>query len=68
MTRGWKSSEFWSMVLTTLVTVGVAFGFVRPEAQADLSKAIIDVIAMVVAVLPNLVYIISRTWLKGKSS
>lgn len=66
MTKGWKTSEFWTMVLSTAVSLGVMFGVIRPEAQQNLTGAVVTIIGAFFAILPQLWYILSRTWLKGK--
>jgi hypothetical protein len=66
--KGVKTSEFWAMIAATAVSLGVAFGLIRPEAQGDLSTTISNIVAAVAAIAPSIAYIMSRTWLKAKTT
>ena len=69
---GKKTSEFYTMLIALVVSIGVMFGFIKPSMQEDLIQslnAIIHSIFILIATIsPAITYIISRTWLKAKTA
>lgn len=75
MKSGIKTSEFWMALVPQIVTIGIAIGFFKAEASADLTTALNTVVggvALVVSVYASFMsavqYIKDRTYLKSKDS
>lgn len=68
---GWKTTEFWAVVVLAVLSVAVAAGVITPEQSEQISNAVvqtIDAVANLVSVLAPLagviMYIWSRTMVK----
>jgi len=69
---GKKTSEFYAMIISTIVGLLVVFKVVEPVAQQELAGTlqtiVASIIGLVTAIGPGIAYIFSRTWLKTKSA
>ena len=69
---GKRTSEFYTMIGSMLVGLLVIFKVVEPTAQAELTTNInaivMAIVALIGAIGPGVAYILSRTWLKAKTS
>jgi hypothetical protein len=69
MKTGIKTTEFWLVVVSSIVAVLVAAGVIDPTQGADLETAVGEVINAVinlVAVLTPLVGVVSYVWSRTK--
>ena len=67
MKSGVMTTEFWAMILSTVVGVGVMSGLVEPSAKDTLVQSLNALVGATMAIVPIVSYIASRTWLKAKT-
>ena len=69
---GKKTSEFYAMIISTIVGLLVVFKIVEPVAQQELAGSLqtilASVIGLITAIGPGIAYIFGRTWLKAKTT
>ena len=69
MKPGWKTTEFWMTIVTTLLALAVTFGVITPqdsdELQVALSKCIGAAVVFVTSAYTIVMYIRSRLTLKA---
>ncbi len=66
---GWKTTEFWLVVLGSLLTVAVAAGWITPEQSTQISDAaaqVIEAVAALVAALMPLISVVAYVWSRTK--
>ena len=57
---GWKTTEFWVSIATSLAGILTMFGIFTPEKAAALPVAIEQIVGGVVAIVPIVGYVLSR--------
>jgi hypothetical protein len=67
MQSGYKSTEFYTTLISTVVGLAVLAGFIKPEESSLFTNALVTIIGGLLTLIPPLVYIINRTWLKSKT-
>lgn len=67
MQKGYQTSEFYITIITMVVGILVSAGVVVPSHANELITAITTLVGGVVTLVPVIVYIINRTWLKSKA-
>lgn len=72
MKAGWKTTEFWVVIVSSVVAVAVAAGYLRPDdasAITDSTAQVFEAVARLVEVLAPIVgplaYVWSRTKIKA---
>lgn len=72
MKAGWKTTEFWVVIVSSVVAVAVASGYLRPDDAENITSAtaqVLEAVARLVEVLAPiagpLVYVWSRTKIKA---
>jgi nicotinamide riboside transporter PnuC len=68
MKSGWKTSEFWTAILSSLVGIMVVLGWITPEMQGALSEAIAQAAGGLISIVSIVAYILSRTKVKAEES
>ncbi len=58
--EGWKTTEFWASVSTSIVGLGVIFGLFTPEEATNIVVAISQVVGGCITVAPIVAYAITR--------
>lgn len=66
MKSGWKTSEFWTAILSSLVGIMVVLGWITPEMQSGLSEAIAQAVGGLISIVATVAYIFSRTKVKSE--
>lgn len=69
MKPGWKTTEFWVVVVAAVLSVAVAAGVVTPEQATGIKDAVaqtIDAVANLVSVLTPLVGLVAYVWSRTK--
>lgn len=66
LTPGWKTSEFWTMIFTTVINILSMTGFFTPEESSDLVKIIPMISGGIGQAIITIGYAISRGKAKGK--
>lgn len=61
---GYKTTEFWVTLLTSLVSIAMSFGYLTNEQATELAKIIVPVSGIIVSGLLAFKYTDSRTKLK----
>ena len=61
---GYKTTEFWVTLLTSLVSIALAFGYLTNEQATELAKVIVPISGIVVSGILAFKYTDSRTKLK----
>ncbi len=61
MKAGYKTTEFWTMLATSVVGLLVAFGVIGPEEQ----EAIVNAIGGAIVAISQAAYAVSRGLAKG---
>ncbi len=71
MKPGWKTTEFWVVVVSSLLAVGVAGGYVTPDqatsatnATGQAFEAAMKLVEALVPIVGPVVYVWSRTRIK----
>ena len=64
---GVNTSEFWITLSTTIVGILVMVGVVSPSESNNFNQALTAVIGGIIMVIPAIVYIVNRSWLKSKA-
>ena len=67
ITKGYKSTEFYVTIISFVVGALVTTGTVAPTHADDLINAISQLIGGLITLVPVIVYIYNRTWLKSKA-
>ncbi|MCL4389831.1 MAG: hypothetical protein M1484_04500 [Patescibacteria group bacterium] len=65
---GYQSTEFYVTLISQAIGILALTGVVIPDQIGELSKAIITIIGALISIVPAVVYIFNRTWLKSKVS
>ncbi|MCK4789139.1 MAG: hypothetical protein KAV87_35685 [Desulfobacteraceae bacterium] len=69
---GKKTSEFYAMIISTVVGLLVVFKIVEPVAGTELTSSlnviVASILGLVTAIGPGVAYIFGRTWLKAKTA
>jgi hypothetical protein len=65
MKSGWKTSEFWTAILSSLVGIMVVLGWITPEMQSGLSEAIAQAVGGLISIVSTVAYIFSRAKVKA---
>lgn len=66
---GWKTSEFWVVVVAALLSVAVALGLVTPAESVEIENAVsavIDSITQLVSALTPLIGVVAYVWSRTK--
>jgi hypothetical protein len=66
MKSGWKTSEFWTAILSSLVGIMVVLGWITPEMQGALSEAIAQAVGGLISIVATVAYIFSRAKVKSE--
>jgi hypothetical protein len=64
---GWKTTEFWVVVIAAVLSIAVAGGYITVEESEAINNAIvqtIDAVTNLIGVLLPIVYVWSRTKVK----
>lgn len=64
MKSGWKTSEFWVAILSSVIGIMVVLGWITPEQQGQLSEAITQAIGGLISIIATIAYIFSRAKVK----
>jgi hypothetical protein len=71
MKSGWQTSEFWLVLVTAVLSVVVAAGFLTPEQSvqindslAQIIKAVADLVTVLGPIVGTVAYVWSRTKVK----
>lgn len=60
-TKAWyESKTVWANIISTILTIAVAFGFISAEASADIGTNLSETVAMVGVVVANAIAIWTR--------
>jgi cytosine/uracil/thiamine/allantoin permease len=68
MKSGWKTSEFWVAILSSLVGIMVVLGWITPEVQSQLTEAIAQAVGGLISIVATIMYILSRAKVKAEES
>ncbi len=68
MKPGYKTTEFWVTLVAQLIGVLTAMGLVSPAHSTELTNSLNTIVGSILTIVPALVYIFNRTWLKTKSA
>jgi hypothetical protein len=66
---GWKTTEFWIVVVAAVLSVAVAGGYVTPDQAVGIKDAVaqtIDAVTDLVGVLTPLVGLVTYVWSRTK--
>lgn len=70
MKPGYKTSEFWIVLLSMFVGVALHVGVLTPEQATQVtqtgSSVIKELFDLILVVAPSAVYVIGRSWVKTK--
>ena len=66
MKPGYQTSEFYMTIASIVIGVLVSAGVVDPIKANVLVSAVTTLIGGIITLVPVVVYIINRTWLKSK--
>lgn len=61
---GYKTTEFWVTLLTSLVSIATVFGYLTNEQATELAKIVVPVSGIIVSGILAFKYTDSRTKLK----
>jgi hypothetical protein len=64
MTKGYKTSEFYMILVPTIVSMLVLTGVIPMEGQSDFAELLKESVSGIVAIVAIVSYILSRTELK----
>lgn len=68
VTSGWRSSEFWASIgalAASIITLVVLFGFIKPQDQESVTKAVSEVIAAIGAIVVQ--WGVARTYTSNRT-
>ena len=65
---GYQSTEFYVTLISQAIGILSLTGAVIPNQVGELTKAVITIIGAIISIVPAVVYIFNRTWLKSKVS
>lgn len=60
---GWRTTEFWTSVITALLGLGVLFGFFTVEETGQITGGLNQVVGGVMTIAPVIAY----AWSRGKA-
>lgn len=66
MKPGWKTTEFWTSVATSLTGLATTLGYLTPEQATPLVQAVTQIAGAIIMVFSVVGYSISRGLAKGK--
>ena len=64
---GFQSSEFYVTIATTIIGVLSMAGLIEPGQHNQLVQTVSQIIGGIMTLVPAIVYIWQRTWLKSRS-
>ncbi len=65
MKAGWKTTEFWTVVVSSVLAVAVAAGYLTGDQATEISSGVVDVINAVtklIGVLAPVVGVVTYVW------
>jgi len=63
---GYKTTEFWITLLTSLTSIALSFGYLTSEQATEITKIIVPLASLIVAGILTFKYTQSRTEIKNK--
>ncbi len=64
---GYQSTEFYVTLVSQAIGILALTGVVIPNQAGELTKSIATIIGAIISIVPAVVYIYNRTWLKSKT-
>jgi fumarate reductase subunit D len=64
---GFKTSEFWAQLMSSVVGILVMLGYIEPQQADELTQAVTSVIGGLMVLVPMSLYILSRLRIKQES-
>lgn len=65
---GYQSTEFYVTLISQAIGILALTGVVIPNQAGELAKAVVTIVGALISIVPAVVYIFNRTWLKSKIS
>ena len=66
ITPGNQTSEFYVTLITMVVGILVSKGVIEPSQASILTQQFVVIVGGIMTIVPAIIYIINRTWLKSK--
>jgi len=64
MNQGWKTTEFWTMIVTNGIGIALAFGLVNAEQGQEIGNGLKAIAGAVISIASVLGYMKNRTAIK----
>lgn len=61
--EGWRTTEFWTSIITALLGLGVVFGFITTEETGKMREGLDQLVGGVMTVVP----IVAYSWSRGRA-